>query len=107
VTERSTCAEREFTNRLLAGGAHIHVDFHATGHFDDLRGFPGHFGSPFSRFRTYPPGAKLLRAQKFASEIFPNKGILRREKARGTVLSGDAALRSAHSVANPVLIKQL
>src|SRR6476646_1938599 len=53
VTERSTCAET--TNRLLAGGAHIHVDFHATGHFDDLRGFPSHFGSPFSRIRTYPP----------------------------------------------------
>src|SRR5437016_10884020 len=32
--------------RLLAGGAHIHVDFHAARHFDDLRCFPGHFGSP-------------------------------------------------------------
>jgi hypothetical protein len=28
-------------------------------------------------------------------------------KARGTVLSGGTALRLAHSVANPVLIKQL
>src|SRR5262245_5995806 len=26
---------------LLAGGAHIHVDFHAARHFDDLRCFPG------------------------------------------------------------------
>src|SRR5437899_4171705 len=55
VTERSTCAERKLTNRLLAGSAHIHVDFHATGHFDDLGGFPGHFGSPFRETRTYPP----------------------------------------------------
>jgi hypothetical protein len=28
--------------RLLAGGAHIHVDFHAHRHFDDLRCFPSH-----------------------------------------------------------------
>jgi hypothetical protein len=32
--------------RLLAGGAGIHVDFHADRHFDDLWCFPGHFGSP-------------------------------------------------------------
>jgi hypothetical protein len=32
--------------RLLAGSAGIHVDFHADRHFDDLRCFPGHFGSP-------------------------------------------------------------
>ncbi len=28
--------------RLLAGGARIHIDFHADRHFDDLRCFPGH-----------------------------------------------------------------
>ncbi|MCP1763584.1 hypothetical protein ABIF64_008578 [Bradyrhizobium japonicum] len=71
MTERSTCAET--TNRLLAGGAHIHVDFHATGHFDDLRGFPGHFGSPFHEFGRIRPTVKVMRAEKFASEIFPRK----------------------------------
>lgn len=33
--------------------------------------------------------------------------MLRREKCNWNVGSGDAALRVAHSVANPVLIKQL
>jgi hypothetical protein len=28
--------------RLFAGGAHIHVDFHADRHFGDFRCFPGH-----------------------------------------------------------------
>jgi hypothetical protein len=107
VTGRPTCAERILTNRLLAGGAHIHVDFHAAGHFDDLGGFPGHLGSPCSRIRTYPPGVKLLRAQKFASEIFPSEPYCAAKSAWGTVLSGDMALRWAHSVANAVLIKQL
>jgi hypothetical protein len=84
VTGRPTCAKRVLTNRLFAGGAHIHVDFHAAGHFDDLGGFPGHFGSPFSDFGRLRPGAKLLRAQKFASEIFPRLGMLRREKCSGS-----------------------
>jgi hypothetical protein len=81
VTERSTCAERELTNRLLAGSAHIHVDFHATGHFDDLRGFPGHISSPFRELGRIRPWVKVMRAQKFASEIFPKKAMLRREKS--------------------------
>ncbi|MBB4371260.1 hypothetical protein GGD63_004058 [Bradyrhizobium sp. cir1] len=71
VTERTTCAERKLASRSLAGGAHIHVDFHATGHFDDLRGFPGHLALHFREFGTYPPADKLMRAEKFASEIFP------------------------------------
>jgi hypothetical protein len=33
--------------------------------------------------------------------------MLRREKRWWNITSGDAALRAAHSVANPVLIKQL
>jgi hypothetical protein len=37
----------------------------------------------FRDFGRIRPGAKLLRAQKFASEIFPSKGILRREKSAG------------------------
>jgi hypothetical protein len=28
--------------RLLAGRAHIHVDFHSDRHFDNFRCFPGH-----------------------------------------------------------------
>jgi hypothetical protein len=40
---KSTHVKRKATRyRLLAGGARIHVDFHANRHFDDLRGFPGH-----------------------------------------------------------------
>jgi hypothetical protein len=107
VTERPTCAERILTNRLFAGGAHIHVDFHAARHFDDLRGFPGHFGSPFREFGRVRPLAKLLRAQKFASEIFPRTAMLRCGKHDGNTISADIALPWAHSVANPVLIKQL
>src|ERR1700692_1703186 len=40
--------EREASRPLLAGGARIHVDFHANRHFDDLRCLPGHYGSPCS-----------------------------------------------------------
>jgi hypothetical protein len=72
-TERTTCAECELTNRLLAGGAHIHVDFHATGHFDDLRGLPGHLGFPFFNRTNSALADKLVRNEKFASEIFRHK----------------------------------
>jgi hypothetical protein len=41
--------------RLLAGGASIHIDFHADRHFDDLRCFPGHFGSPSGETGRTPP----------------------------------------------------
>src|SRR5690348_4259666 len=44
----------KFAGRLLAGRAHIHVDFHAARHFDDLRCFPGHFGSPCKLGRLPP-----------------------------------------------------
>ncbi|MEY9123067.1 hypothetical protein ABIA03_005014 [Bradyrhizobium yuanmingense] len=71
VTERTTCAERVSTSRLLAGGAHIHIDFHAAGHFDDLRGFPGHLALHFREFGRIRPLDKLVRTAKFASEIFP------------------------------------
>jgi hypothetical protein len=53
------------------------------------------------------PWVKVMRAEKFASEIFPIKSMLRRENRWGNITSGDAALRVAHSVENPVLIKQL
>jgi len=58
----------------------------------------------FGRIR---PRVKLLRAQKFASEIFPSMGMLRRETRVGNSTFWGHALRPAHSVANPVLIKQL
>ena len=62
-----------FANRLLAGGAHIHVDFHAARHFDDLRCFPGHFGSP-CKWDELPPSLLKYRVdEKFASEIFYNE----------------------------------
>jgi hypothetical protein len=56
--------------RLLAGRAHIHVDFHAARHFDDLRGFPGHFGSPCISGRTSALPDKLTRDEKFATKFF-------------------------------------
>jgi hypothetical protein len=44
--DRNGCSAWRFARRLLAGRAHIHVDFHSERHFDDFRCFPGHFGSP-------------------------------------------------------------
>ena len=44
--DRNGCSAARFARRLLAGRAHIHVDFHSDRHFDDFRCFPGHFGSP-------------------------------------------------------------
>src|SRR5262249_53555316 len=52
-----------FAYRLLAGRAHIHVDFHAARHFDDLRGFPGHFGSPLHT-DEFPPSPLNYRGMK-------------------------------------------
>jgi hypothetical protein len=48
------------SDRLLAGGARIHVDFHADRHFDDLWGLPGHFGSPSQNRTTSVLVDKLL-----------------------------------------------
>ena len=45
-TRKSTCVRYEMRYRLLAGGAHIHVDFHANRHFDDFWCFPGHSALP-------------------------------------------------------------
>ncbi|MGY4497427.1 hypothetical protein ACVWYH_001354 [Bradyrhizobium sp. GM24.11] len=61
----------------------------------------------FRDFGRLRPTVKVLRAQKFASEIFPRVACCAAKNTRGTSLSGGAALRLAHSVANPVLIKQL
>jgi hypothetical protein len=44
--DRNGCSASRVARRLLAGRAHIHVDFHSDRHFDDFRCFPGHFGSP-------------------------------------------------------------
>src|SRR6185436_5564483 len=41
-TRKSTCVRYEMRYRLLAGGAHIHVDFHADRNFDDFWCFPSH-----------------------------------------------------------------
>jgi hypothetical protein len=72
-------------SRLLAGGARIHVDFHADRHFNDLRGLPGHFGSPWSeQDELRPRDYKLVRIVNFASEIFasptPLCFLLRRKR---------------------------
>jgi hypothetical protein len=58
--------------RLLAGGASVHIDFHADRHFDDLGGFPGHFGSPCNR-TNFVLRYNLVSFEKFASEIFGSK----------------------------------
>jgi hypothetical protein len=62
---RSNYADVKPTSRLLAGGAGIHVDFHTDGHFDDLWGLPGHFGSPCKR----GPTDNLTPNEKFVSKI--------------------------------------
>jgi hypothetical protein len=59
-----------YRDRLLARGTRIHVDFHADRHFDDFRGFPGHFGSPCKQDEFSPRGVKLVGIENFASEIF-------------------------------------
>jgi hypothetical protein len=53
------------------------------------------------------PFVKLLRAEKFASEIFPITSCCVAKSYDGTSVTATNALRVAHSVANPVLIKQL
>src|SRR5207244_12470175 len=47
--------------------------------------FPGHSASPFATGRTSPFPDKLLRKEKFASEIFRNKplGVLLLHRKRG------------------------
>jgi hypothetical protein len=61
----------------------------------------------FREFGRIRPAVKLVRAENFASEIFPRTAMLRREKDPLERHFWCAALRPAHSVANPVLIKQL
>jgi hypothetical protein len=68
---RSTLFKNEaVASCLLAGGARIHVDFHADRHFDDLWCLPGHFGSPCSNRTNAALPNKVVRNQNFASEIF-------------------------------------
>jgi hypothetical protein len=55
--------------RLFAGGARIHVDFHADRHFDDLGCFPGHLALLFEP-DDLRPDYKVSRIEKFASGIF-------------------------------------
>jgi hypothetical protein len=52
--------------RLLAGSAHIHVDFHAYRHFEDFWCFPSHLPSLFNRMNVARRG-NLVRIEKFAS----------------------------------------
>jgi hypothetical protein len=58
--------------RLLAGGAGIHVDFHADGNFDDLRGLPSHCRSP-CKWDEIRPIPNLATNESFASEMFAGK----------------------------------
>ena len=66
---KSTCVNVKLRRRLLAGGASVHIDFHADRHFDDLGGLPGHFGSPCNR-TNFVLLNNLVPFEKFASEIF-------------------------------------
>ncbi|CCD88899.1 protein of unknown function [Bradyrhizobium sp. ORS 285] len=57
------------TRQLFAGGAGIHVDFHADRHFNNLRCFPGH--CPLLQDGTVIVlSIKLPCYEKFASGIF-------------------------------------
>jgi hypothetical protein len=70
--------------RLLAGGASVHIDFHADRHFDNLGGLPGHFGSPCNR-TNFVLLNNLVPFEKFASEIFGCKAyVLLCCSAKGT-----------------------
>jgi hypothetical protein len=56
-------------DRLLAGGARIHVDFHADRHFDDLWCLPGHLALLVDRTNSALRD-KLMGNENFASKIF-------------------------------------
>src|SRR5262249_12284298 len=80
-----------FAFRLLAGGAHIHVDFHAAGHFNDLRCFPGHFGSPLQRGRLPPSPLNYSVTKSSPVNSFgmkPARILLRCSRASGCGRAG-------------------
>jgi hypothetical protein len=67
--------ERSCESRLLAGGARIHVDFHADRHFYDLWCLPGHLALLVVKNRTVSAlSDKLIRNLNFASKIFASNG---------------------------------
>jgi hypothetical protein len=57
--DAARCASRAERRQSLARCAGVHVDFHAHRHFDDLRGFPGHF-----RALQVKAGARLAPSGK-------------------------------------------
>ena len=67
---KSTCVKRRIRCPLLAGGARIHVDFHADRHFDDFWCFPGHLALLFWNRTHSALSDKVMPNQKFASKIF-------------------------------------
>jgi hypothetical protein len=67
--------ERSCESRLLAGGARIHIDFHADRHFYDLWCLPGHLALLVVKNRTVSAlSVKLIRNLNFASKIFASYG---------------------------------
>jgi hypothetical protein len=70
-TRKSTCVRDEMRYRLLAGGTHIHVDFHADRYFDDFRRLPSHLALPlipdeFRPCRLRYCGSKSSPVKSFA-----------------------------------------
>src|SRR3954471_18253535 len=61
----------------------------------------------FRDFGRIRPGLSYCEHKSSPVKFSRTRAYCAARKARGTVLSGDAALRLAHSVANPVLIKQV
>src|SRR6185436_9840191 len=99
---KSTCVRCEMRCRLLAGGAHIHVDFHADRYFDDFRRFPGHLALPLLPGELRPCrlrycGSKSSPAKSFAWN--PHLFMLhRKEISRGCVTGlGQNGVGSSHS----------
>ena len=56
--------------RLLAGGARIHVDFHADRHFDDFRCFPGHLALLLIPDGLRPQGVRYCGSKSSPAKSF-------------------------------------
>jgi hypothetical protein len=69
--------------RLLAGGAHIHVDFHANRHFNDLWCFPSHLALLLVKLDEISSEAKVSWMEKFAYlNLFNKTAATRRPSAK-------------------------
>ncbi|MET3335227.1 hypothetical protein ABIF61_003751 [Bradyrhizobium japonicum] len=107
MTERPTCAERRSPTAYLRVALTYMLISMPQGTSTIFGAFQAILALHFREFGRIRPPVKLMRAEKFASEIFPRSPCCAAKKSPREHHFWGAALRSAHSVANPVLIKQL